>query len=69
MRAMRGFRLAVTSFALFGYGKGPLQPPGESEDKSGNRRCPHCGGVLRARGDKSYCRRCARVTSKNPGDG
>jgi ribosomal protein S27AE len=69
---MRGLRLVLALAlltALFGYGKGPLPPPGESEDKSGNRRCPNCGGVLRARGDKSYCRKCARVISKNSGDG
>ncbi|WP_410672657.1 hypothetical protein [Amycolatopsis sp. cmx-4-68] len=60
--------LALTLTAL-GYGKGPLQPPGENEDKSGNRRCPNCGGALRRRGDKAYCRKCARVFPANSGGG
>ncbi len=67
MRAMGGVRLVIALFVVFGYGKGPLSPPGESEDKSGDRRCPNCGGVLRRRGDKSFCRKCASVFSKKSG--
>jgi hypothetical protein len=66
---MRRLRLVLALIAVFGYGKGPLTPPGESEGKSGNTRCPSCGGVLRRRGDKSHCRKCARVIHKPPGDG